>query len=96
MPKPWNTRGWEPDWRKRRAQEQAAMAEIERQERARRYGNPWRSGPRTPKANKYPGDCHKCGARIEAGAGIITKIDDQWRVAHRGECPENSGKINSK
>lgn len=44
--------------------------------------------PRPLPANLYAGDCHKCGARVEAQEGERLKLDGRWAVQHKGgECP---------
>jgi hypothetical protein len=42
----------------------------------------------TPVVNKYPGVCHKCGTRVDAGMGLATKaIGGRWVVeCLAGKC----------
>lgn len=45
--------------------------------------------PRPLAANAFPGDCHKCGGRVEAQRGERLKLDGRWAVQHKeGECQE--------
>lgn len=38
-------------------------------------------------ANRYPGNCHSCGARLEAGQGTTVRVGEKWAVQHVGRCP---------
>jgi hypothetical protein len=41
------------------------------------------------KENMYPGNCRKCGAKVEANQGRVDKIDGKWLTSHLdGKCPE--------
>lgn len=42
--------------------------------------------------NRFAGNCHRCGGRVEAEAGHIEKIDGGWKVLHDDVCPERKGK----
>jgi hypothetical protein len=37
--------------------------------------------------NKYPGNCTRCGSRVEAGSGLTSRVDGKWAVSHNGTCP---------
>lgn len=39
------------------------------------------------RTNKYAADCSKCGRRVDAGAGLLSKATGKWLVEHVGECP---------
>lgn len=47
--------------------------------------------PKPLPANLYAGDCHKCGAHVEAKQGERLRLEDRWAVQHKsGECPASS------
>lgn len=37
--------------------------------------------------NRYPGDCYRCGAFLEAEQGHIELVEGGWKVFHNGACP---------
>lgn len=40
------------------------------------------------KANQYPANCVRCGARIDAGEGLLAKTDQgKWAADHPADCP---------
>ena len=40
--------------------------------------------------NRYPATCAECGARVETGAGRLTKEDGRWTVRHLA-CDDAGG-----
>lgn len=62
----------------------AAPVAQERQEAAQEAPAP---APKRLAANMFPGDCHKCRARVEAQQGERLRMGGRWAVQHReGEC----------
>lgn len=39
------------------------------------------------RANRFPGSCVDCGARVPEGEGWIEKVDGKWVTHHEGDCP---------
>jgi len=60
----------------------------------RKYGSPWRDGPRI-KANKYRGRCALCGGPVEPWTGFIERDGDKWLTKHT-TCPSQTGKTTKK
>jgi hypothetical protein len=61
---------------------------AETDERPRDYGTGTGRRSATPKrTNRYGGRCTKCGAWVEAEAGLLTGHAGAWTVEHDGECP---------
>lgn len=45
--------------------------------------------PKPLAANKFPGQCRKCGVRVEANQGERERVEGRWTVQHKaGECQE--------
>lgn len=77
----WNLSG--SDWTKRPTREE--MQKTERYAGNNRNANDDKPVVIT---NKIPGKCSRCFTKVEAGAGLATKIDGKWVTSHvQGECP---------
>ncbi len=49
-------------------------------------GAPRPGTPRRGRPNRFEGDCGDCGGTVDAGAGVIARVNGRW-VAYHVECP---------
>ena len=41
------------------------------------------------KSNKYKALCFLCNQMVPEEEGQLTRVEDQWKVSHVGDCPKN-------